>query len=280
MLIEVRRLQPADVAAATTASSGSTGATTRRGGGSSTSRALRAPWRRLPRAAPPGWTWSTAAKRSHRGAGMSEANTEALERLQLGSLTGAEATGLRRYAHAVWDWLPKGQLLPEHIWRRRHAAIVWLLWVHVPALVAFGLFQGQTLRHMLAEGGLIAAAAAFASSERFTMTQRVVRRLVRPDHVLGGARAPLGRFHRGPLPLLRDGRRADPLPGMGPVPRGDRRTSCSITGCGCARAGQRLQPPRRCRAPVALGDDPRRLRARRERRAHRGLAHQREPAAA
>jgi diguanylate cyclase len=105
---------------------------------------------------------------------MSETNTEALERLQLGALTGSEATGLRRHANAVWDWLPKGQLLPEHIWRRRHAAIVWLLWIHVPALIAFGLFQGQTLPHMLVEGGLIAAAAAFASSERFTMTQRVV----------------------------------------------------------------------------------------------------------
>jgi diguanylate cyclase len=34
--------------------------------------------------------------------------------------------------------------------------------------------QGQSFPHMLAEGGLIAAAAAFASSERFTMTQRVV----------------------------------------------------------------------------------------------------------
>ena len=105
---------------------------------------------------------------------MSEANTEALERLQLGSLTGSEATGLRRYAQAVWDWLPKGQLLPEHIWRRRHAAIVWLLWFHVPALVAFGLFQGQTLPHMLQEGGLIAGGCGFAGSERFTMTQRVV----------------------------------------------------------------------------------------------------------
>ena len=81
---------------------------------------------------------------------------------------------MRRYTHAVWDWLPKGQLLPEHIWRRRHAAIVWLLWCHVPALFVFGLLQGQSVPHMLAEGGLIAAAAGFAGSERLTMTQRVV----------------------------------------------------------------------------------------------------------
>jgi diguanylate cyclase (GGDEF)-like protein len=106
---------------------------------------------------------------------MSEPHSEAIEGLHAGSWPGAETNGLlRRYSQAVWRWLPKGQLLPEHIWRRRHAAIVWLLWLHVPALIAFGLFEGQTLPHMLQEGGLIAAAAWFASSERFTMTQRVV----------------------------------------------------------------------------------------------------------
>ena len=99
---------------------------------------------------------------------------ESADTVQVGAWPNSEPTGLRRYAHAAWDWLPKGQLLPEHIWRRRHAAIVWLLWFHVPALIAFGLFQGQTLPHMLVEGGVIAAAAGFASSERFTVTQRVV----------------------------------------------------------------------------------------------------------
>ena len=105
---------------------------------------------------------------------MSDTQTEALDRLPLASWASPEPVGLRRYAHAVWDWLPKGQLLPEHIWRRRHSAIVWLLWCHVPALIAFGLLQGQPLPHMLQEGGLVAAAAWFARSERFTMTQRVV----------------------------------------------------------------------------------------------------------
>ena len=105
---------------------------------------------------------------------MSDTRAEALDAPSLAAWTGSDASGLRRYAHAVWDWLPKGQLLPEHIWRRRHAAIVWLLWCHVPALIAFGLFQGQSLPHMLQEGGLIAAAAWCARSERFSMTQRVV----------------------------------------------------------------------------------------------------------
>jgi hypothetical protein len=68
---------------------------------------------------------------------VNEAHAEVLDRLPAG-FGGDQATGLRRYFYAVWHWLPKGQLLPEHIWRRRHAAIVWLLWIHVPALVAFG----------------------------------------------------------------------------------------------------------------------------------------------
>jgi diguanylate cyclase (GGDEF)-like protein len=81
---------------------------------------------------------------------------------------------LSRAAYAVWCWLPRGQLLPEHIWRRRHAAIVYLLWFHVPALIIFGMTQGQTFLHMLPEGGVLAAAAWVAGSERFTMTQRVI----------------------------------------------------------------------------------------------------------
>ena len=71
-------------------------------------------------------------------------------------------------------WLPKGQLLPEHIWRRRHKTIVWLLWLHVPGLIVFGLLRGQGILHMLQEGGLVAVAAWVAASERYAMKQRVV----------------------------------------------------------------------------------------------------------
>ncbi|HEY1516701.1 MAG TPA: hypothetical protein VGF91_09800, partial [Solirubrobacteraceae bacterium] len=39
-------------------------------------------------------------------------------------------------------WLPKGQLLPEHVLRRRHRSICVLLWLHVPALFAFGMLIG------------------------------------------------------------------------------------------------------------------------------------------
>jgi diguanylate cyclase (GGDEF)-like protein len=102
-------------------------------------------------------------------------HADVLDRLPAaGAFVDARPTGLRGLALAVWHWLPKGQLLPEHIWRRRHAAIVWLLWFHVPALTLFGMLQGRPFVHMLADVGLIAGAAWFATSERFTMTQRVV----------------------------------------------------------------------------------------------------------
>jgi diguanylate cyclase (GGDEF)-like protein len=99
---------------------------------------------------------------------------EALDRVP-GDLWGDARPDRRRGPlYAVWQWLPKGQLLPEHIWRRRHATIVWLLWAHVPALIAFGLLRGQSLPHMLEEGAIVALAAAIAGSERYGTKLRVV----------------------------------------------------------------------------------------------------------
>jgi len=55
------------------------------------------------------------------------------------------------------QWLPQGQLLPEHIWRRRHQGIVVLLWLHIPALLAFGLLiGGNSIAHVLGDISLIA----------------------------------------------------------------------------------------------------------------------------
>jgi diguanylate cyclase (GGDEF)-like protein len=106
---------------------------------------------------------------------MSEARGEALDRLPAELWGETRAPGRAGALEAVRQWLPKGQLLPEHIWRRRHATIVWLLWAHVPGLIALGLFMGgNSLPHLLQEGGLVAAAAWFAASERYGMKVRVV----------------------------------------------------------------------------------------------------------
>ena len=106
------------------------------------------------------------------------------------------------------------------------------------------------------------------------------RRVVRPDHRLGDARPPVGRRDRGALPLLRDDRRAHALPGLDAVPDRDRLRRRAPRRHGRARAQPGLRPPGRGRESLALGADPRLVRARRERGAHRRLAHEREPAAA
>ena len=61
-------------------------------------------------------------------------------------------------------WLPKGQLLPEHVLRRRHRSICLLLWAHVPALFAFGMLVGHhSVVHVGTSVGLIALCGVGAS---------------------------------------------------------------------------------------------------------------------
>jgi diguanylate cyclase (GGDEF)-like protein len=58
--------------------------------------------------------------------------------------------------------LPHGGALPEHVWERRHRAILFLLWAHAPSIVVFALIRGYTLDHSLVEVTPIVATAAFA----------------------------------------------------------------------------------------------------------------------
>jgi diguanylate cyclase (GGDEF)-like protein len=74
---------------------------------------------------------------------------------------------------AARAWLPQGQMLPEHIVRRRHHTIVWLLWMHVVGLTIFGLVMGQTVQHMAFEGTLMAGPAVMATSEWVGLRMRV-----------------------------------------------------------------------------------------------------------
>jgi diguanylate cyclase (GGDEF)-like protein len=59
--------------------------------------------------------------------------------------------------------LPKGRLLPDHLWRRRHRAITLLLWLHVPGLAMFGLARGMGA-HVFVDVALLAGFALAASS--------------------------------------------------------------------------------------------------------------------
>ena len=72
-------------------------------------------------------------------------------------------------------WLPKGQLLPEHVLRRRHRSICIVLWLQIPALFAFGMLVGDhSLTHVLFDCSLIALLGLGASLERFRLRARII----------------------------------------------------------------------------------------------------------
>ncbi|HUA46982.1 MAG TPA: hypothetical protein VMA77_17245, partial [Solirubrobacteraceae bacterium] len=75
---------------------------------------------------------------------------------------------------ALKHWLPKGQLLPEHVLRRRHRSIVILLWLHVPALFAFGVLMGNSVVHTGIDVSLVALCGVGATLERFRLKARII----------------------------------------------------------------------------------------------------------
>jgi diguanylate cyclase (GGDEF)-like protein len=82
---------------------------------------------------------------------------------------------LMRQLITLKHWLPKGQLLPEHVLRRRHRSICVLLWLHVPALFAFGMLVGRhSLTHVFGDVALVALCGLGASLETFRLKARVI----------------------------------------------------------------------------------------------------------
>src|ERR1700750_257232 len=72
-------------------------------------------------------------------------------------------------------WLPRGQPPPEHVLRSRHRSICVLLWLHVPALFAFGMLVGHhSLVHVAVDASLIALCGGGASYERFRLKARII----------------------------------------------------------------------------------------------------------
>ncbi|MBV9933349.1 MAG: EAL domain-containing protein [Actinobacteria bacterium] len=69
-----------------------------------------------------------------------------------------------RFITQVLDYLPKGQLLAEDVWRKRHRALIWLLWIHVVGIAIFGLARGFSPEHMLFESSLVGVFAVIAGS--------------------------------------------------------------------------------------------------------------------
>jgi diguanylate cyclase (GGDEF)-like protein/PAS domain S-box-containing protein len=62
--------------------------------------------------------------------------------------------------------LPEGRTLALDLWETRHRAIVGLLWAHVPAILLFGLYRGETLAHSLVEALPVLVFATLATHGR------------------------------------------------------------------------------------------------------------------
>jgi diguanylate cyclase (GGDEF)-like protein len=73
---------------------------------------------------------------------------------------------VRGYARRVATQLPQGRLLPDAVWRRRHHSITVLLWLHVPALLAFAIARGYGVVHSTSEMLAVISLAIVASIPR------------------------------------------------------------------------------------------------------------------
>jgi diguanylate cyclase (GGDEF)-like protein len=64
-------------------------------------------------------------------------------------------------------------MLPDHLARRRHRAIVSVLWVHGPALLLFALLRGYPLGHALLDVAPVLGLAGLASTARLPLRWRM-----------------------------------------------------------------------------------------------------------
>jgi PAS domain S-box-containing protein len=65
--------------------------------------------------------------------------------------------------HRLTASLPHGQTLPEDEWRRRHHALLAILWLHVPALTIFAAAEGYSPFHSALHGGAVVVFALLAT---------------------------------------------------------------------------------------------------------------------
>ncbi|MEO5865258.1 MAG: PAS domain S-box protein [Nitrospiraceae bacterium] len=76
----------------------------------------------------------------------------------------------------LWRWagglFPKGQVLPDLVWRQRHRWLIGLLLLHAIGLPVMGLLAGQTIGWSAAAGLILASLAGMATWSRIS---RVIR---------------------------------------------------------------------------------------------------------
>src|SRR2546423_14878448 len=77
----------------------------------------------------------------------------------------AVTKGLKRAVYNAREYLPKGQSLPEDVWRIRHRALCYLLRAHVALIFAYALLRGFGVVHSLTEAGIVAIFASLATTD-------------------------------------------------------------------------------------------------------------------
>jgi methyl-accepting chemotaxis protein len=73
------------------------------------------------------------------------------------------ADHMRMRLRSFVNLLPRLAGLPDELWERRHRGIVIVLWLHVPALAAYGLLTGRSVPHMLIDLAPLVITALLAS---------------------------------------------------------------------------------------------------------------------
>lgn len=77
---------------------------------------------------------------------------------------------MRSWRGAPWlrlpDWLPRGGALEDDVWERSHRNITIVMWLHLPALAAFGLVRGFAWYHVAPDLVPIGIALVGASQRR------------------------------------------------------------------------------------------------------------------
>ena len=68
----------------------------------------------------------------------------------------------RLVVSAIDTWLPRGVVLPERSWLKRHRGICMLLWVHVVLIFVIAVARQMTVAHAMFEAAIVAAFAAGA----------------------------------------------------------------------------------------------------------------------